>query len=187
MYLILPFLFHARGLRPSVDDSGRKQTSCRVLSKADGRTGKTWNRISNLISDWHFFARIISCWQEQRWRYYARTPLPPFRPPLLFLRWRDAYPLAKSGERAQASSSFTRRDTYDRARVDPSKLACEFGQVVYDFVHVLHSYYYGSFCWYSSTAGCFTTPILNCLKFRSTPSSTSGKGPMGVMAWGLIS
>lgn len=45
----------------------------------------------------------------------------------------------------------------------------------------------GIFPSYSITAGCFTPPTLNFFQSLSTPSSTSGNGPMGVIALGLIS
>lgn len=44
-----------------------------------------------------------------------------------------------------------------------------------------------SLAWYSSTAGNLTPPILSFEMSVSTPSSTSGNGPIGVMAFGLMS
>jgi hypothetical protein len=40
---------------------------------------------------------------------------------------------------------------------------------------------------YSNTAGCFTPPGDNLLQSLSTPCSTCGNGPIGVIAFGLIS
>lgn len=44
---------------------------------------------------------------------------------------------------------------------------------------------YNSACT-SSTAGCFIEPGLSSEKFKLMPSSTSGNGPNGVIASGLI-
>ena len=44
-----------------------------------------------------------------------------------------------------------------------------------------------SLCWNSSTTGWRTEPTRSPAKFRSTPTSISGKGPIGVMARGLMS